>query len=312
MAPRLWLMLVALGAVWGASYLFNEIALRELEPAALVEGRFLFGVATLAPLVAALPERRRALVALRSSAGPLAVVALLNAALPFFLIAWGQQFIDSGLTGILLASSPLFTALVALGYDRRERVGGVRLVGILIGFAGVVLLLGVQPSAGADALAGALAVVLAALLYSAAGLYVGRKLEGVPRLVVAAGTTAWAALLTLPAALLQLPSATPSWDTVGALAALGIGGTGIAYLLYFGLIGGAGASRAILVNYLIPTAAVVYGVTLLGESLAATSLVGLLLILAGVALGTTAGGRPERSSELAPTEPRPLGGRGES
>jgi drug/metabolite transporter (DMT)-like permease len=298
MAPRLWLMLLGLGAVWGASYLFNEIALRELEPAALIEGRFLFGIATLAPLIAARPERRRALAALRTHARPLAVVALLNAALPFFLIAWGQQFIDSGLTGILLASSPLFTALVALAYDRRQRVGGIRLVGIAIGFGGVVLLLGVQPRAGTDALVGALAVVLAALLYSAAGLYVGRRLEGVPRLVVAAGTTAWAVLLTLPAALLQLPSDAPGWETIGALAALGVGGTGIAYLLYFALIGGAGASRAILVNYLIPTAAVLYGVTLLDEPLEATALVGLVLILAGVALGTTA--RRERVRSRVP------------
>jgi drug/metabolite transporter (DMT)-like permease len=309
MAPRLWLMLVALGAVWGASYLFNEIALRELEPAALIAGRFLFGIATLAPLVVVRPERRRVLDALRANAGPLAVVALLNAALPFFLIAWGQQYIDSGLTGILLASSPLFTALVALGYDRRQRVGGVRLVGIGIGFAGVVLLLGVQPSAGRDALAGAVAVVLAALLYSAAGLYVGRKLEGVPRLVVAVGTTAWAVLLSLPAAALQLPSEPPGWATVGALAALGIGGTGIAYLLYFAIIGGAGASRAILVNYLIPTAAVLYGVTLLDEPLEATALVGLVLILAGVALGTTAARDPARSARLATRRARPLGER---
>jgi drug/metabolite transporter (DMT)-like permease len=278
-------MLLVLGAIWGASYLFNEIALRELEPGVLIEGRFLFGLATLAPLLAVSLGWRRALAGLRAANRPVAITALLNAVVPFFLIAWGQQFIDSGLTGILLASSPLFTAIVALVYDASERVTGFRLTGVVIGFAGVVLLLGVQPSAGADALAGSLAVVVAALFYSVAGLYIGRRLAGIPRLVLATGTTAWAALLTLPVALLQLPSGLPGWGTVGAVAALGIGGAGVAYLLYFAIIGGAGASRAILVNYLIPTLAVLYGVTLLEEPLEATSVVGLVLVLAGVTLG---------------------------
>jgi drug/metabolite transporter (DMT)-like permease len=259
-------MLLVLGAIWGASYLFNEIALRELEPGILIEGRFLFGLATLAPLLAVSLGWRRAVAGLRAANRPVVVTALLNAVLPFFLIAWGQQFIDSGLTGILLASSPLFTAMGAFLYDRSERVSGLRL-------------------AGADVFAGSVAVVVAALLYSVAGLYVGRRLAGTPRLVVATGTTAWAALLTFPLALLQLPSGLPGWETVGALAALGIGGAGVAYLLYFAIIGGAGASRAILVNYLIPTLAVLYGVTLLDEPLEPTSVVGLVLVLAGVTLG---------------------------
>ena len=279
-------MLLALGAIWGASYMLNEIALRDLEPAALIEGRFLFGLLTLVPVLALARERRAALAGLRAAVLPLAVVALLNAVLPFFLIAWGQQWIDSGLTGILLASSPLFTAVVALGYDRAERVRGLRLAGVLTGFVGVAVLLGVQPRAGRDALLGAVAVVLAALLYSVAGLYIGRRLAAVPRLAVAGGTTAWAVLLTLPAALLELPEDAPGWGSVAAVVALGVGGTGLAYLLYFALIGGAGASRAILVNYLIPTMAVLYGVLLLDEPLESSAVAGLVLILGGVALGT--------------------------
>ena len=122
------------------------------------------------------------------------MVALGNAVAPFLLIAWGQQFIDSGLTGILLASSPLFTALVAFGYHREERATGLRLAGVLVGFVGVAVLLGVQPASGRDAFAGAVAVVAASLLYSVSGLYIGRRLGDVPPLAVAVGTTLWAAL----------------------------------------------------------------------------------------------------------------------
>jgi drug/metabolite transporter (DMT)-like permease len=214
------------------------------------------------------------------------VVAAVNAVAPFFLIAWGQQFVDSGLTGILLASSPIFTAVAAWGYDRTQRVGGFRLVGVLLGFGGVALLLGVQPEAGRDAVVGAAAIVLAAFLYSVSGLFIGRRLADVPRLAVALGTTLWASVLTLPFAVLEAPDALPGWETLAALVALGVGGTGVAYVLYFALIGGAGASRAILVNYLIPTMAVAYGVLLLDEPLEATMVVGLGLILAGVSLGT--------------------------
>jgi len=293
-------MLLALGAIWGASYLLNEIGLRELEPTVLIEGRFLFGLLALAPVVALSAQWRGALSAFRAAGRRLLVVAALNAVLPFFLIAWGQQFIDSGLTGILLASSPLFTALVALGYDRGERVSGLRLVGVVLGFAGVVVLLGVQPSAGIDALLGAVAVVAAAVSYAVSGLYIGRRVSGVPRLVVAAGTTFWAALLTLPFALFQLPSEAPGAGTWAVLVALGVGGTGIAYLLYFALIAGIGASRAILVNYLIPTLAVIYGVTLLDEPVTAAMVVGLALILGGVGLGT--GGFRLRRKALASAE----------
>ncbi|MBA2474789.1 MAG: DMT family transporter [Actinobacteria bacterium] len=288
MPRRYLIMLLALGAIWGSSYLLNEIGLRELEPGALIEGRFLFAVLVLVPVLALSRERRRTARALRAALVPLAAVALLNAVAPFFLIAWGQQWLDSGLTGILLAASPLFTTLVALGYDRVEAASGLRLAGILAGFAGVALLLGVQPGGEQNAFAGAVSILVAALFYSVSGLYVGRRLAGVPPVAVATGTALWAVVLTLPLAFLQRPDALPGWETTAALAALGMGGTGVAYLLYFAIISGAGASRAILVNYLVPTMAVVYGAVLLDEPLELSSIVGLALILGGVALGTGA------------------------
>lgn len=279
-------MLLALGAIWGASYLFNEIALDDLEPAALIEGRFLFALVLLVPAVLLTGDLAPTVAGIRAAPVRLAVVALLNAAAPFFLIAWGQQSIDSGLAGVLLASSPLFTALAAWAYEHSERVSGARLVGVLVGFIGVAVLLGAQPAAGADAVVGALAVVAAALLYAVSGLYVGRSLRGVPGLAVATGTVLWAAAMLLPFALLEAPDAAPGAGAVAAVAALGVGGTGVGYLLYFALIRGAGAPRAILVNYLIPTMAVAYGVLLLDEPLSIGTVAGLGLILVGVSLGT--------------------------
>jgi drug/metabolite transporter (DMT)-like permease len=288
MARRHLLMLLVLSGIWGGSYLLNEIALRDLEPAAVIFGRFLFGALALASWLLLSPERTRALAGLRDHAAGIAVVAVLNAALPFFLIAWGQQFVDSGLTGILVAASPLFTALVALRYARGERVTGLRLTGVCIGFVGVAVLLGIQPASGTDALFGALAIVGAALSYSVSGLYIGARLAPAPRLAVAVGTTVGALVLTTPLALAQPPDAAPSAGSLAAVVALGVVGTGLAYVLYFALIGGAGASRAILVNYLIPAMAVLYGATLLDEEVSVTMLAGLGLVLGGVALGTGA------------------------
>lgn len=285
MSARHLAMLLALGAIWGATYLFNEIALDDLEPAAVIEGRFLFALALLLPVVALTGARSTTLAAIRAAPLRLAAVAVLNGAAPFFLITWGQTSIDSGLAGVLLASSPLFTALAAWGYDRAERVSGLRLLGVLVGFVGVAVLLGVQPAGGRDAVTGALAVVAAAALYAIAGLYVGRSLRGVPGLAIATGTVVWGAAVMLPLAILDAPGALPGADSVASVAALGLGATGVGYLLYFALIRGAGASRAILVNYLIPTIAVAYGVLLLDEALTTSTVVGLALILAGVSLG---------------------------
>lgn len=279
-------MLLALAAIWGASYLFNEIALEDLEPAALIEGRFLFALLLLVPAVVLTGDLAATLTGIRAAPARLAVVALLNAAAPFYLIAWGQQSIDSGLAGVLLASSPLFTALAAWAYEHAERVSGARLLGVLLGFVGVAVLLGAQPAAGGDAVVGALAVVGAALLYAVSGLYVGRALRGVAGLAVATGTVLWAAAMLLPFAVRDAPEAAPGADALAAVAALGVGGTGVGYLLYFALIRGAGASRAILVNYLIPTMAVAYGTLLLDEPLTVSMLVGLALIFVGVSLGT--------------------------
>ena len=193
--------------------------------------------------------------------------------------------LDSGLTAIIQASAPLFTALLALRFSRGDRVRGSRLAGLVVGFAGVALLVGGRPS---GQIVAALAVVFSAVCYAAAALYAGRRLRGVSPLVTALGTLAAATLATLPVGLFQLPSHMTSWKVTASVLTLGIAGTGLGYILYYGLIAGAGASRAILITYLVPTFAVVYGAVLLGEPVTGAALGGLALVLAGVGLGTGA------------------------
>ena len=291
-------MLFVLAALWGASFMFIKIGDRELEPITLVGFRMALGALTLVPIVLATVGVRRTLAELRSAAGPLAVTGLFNSAIPILSITWAETRIDSGLTAIIQASAPLFTALLALRFSHDERVGGFRLAGLVVGFAGVALLVGGKPS---GQLVAALAVVLSALCYAATGIYAGRRLRGLSPLVTALGALTAATIATLPIGLFQLPDHVTGWKVTASMLALGIAGTGLAYIVYYALLSGAGASRAILITYLVPTFAVVYGAVLLGEPVTAVAVGGLALVLAGVALGTGAVGIGGRRS-LASTE----------
>ncbi|HEX9381657.1 MAG TPA: DMT family transporter [Gaiellaceae bacterium] len=276
-------MLIALAAIWGSSFMFIRVAVRELSPADVVLGRVLVGAVVLLPAVPFVLGWRRMLAELRRFALPLVVLAIFNASLPFWLLAWSEKRLDSGLAAVLQASTPLFTALLALGFSRGDRVTGGRLVGVVIGFLGVVLLVGAQPSG--DVLS-ALAVLLTALCYAGAALYAGLRLLQAPPIVTSFGTLAVATLTTLPIGIAQLPDQMPGWKAIGSVVALGSLGLSVAYLLYFALIARAGASYAVLVTYLVPALALGYGAVFLDEAITAVALGGLALILAGVALGT--------------------------
>jgi drug/metabolite transporter (DMT)-like permease len=278
-------MLLGLAALWGASFMFIKVGDRELHPITLVGFRMALGALTLVPIVLATVGVRRTLRELRAAAKPLIVTGLFNSAIPILAITWAETRIDSGLTAIIQASAPLFTALLALRFSHDERVRGSRLAGLVVGFAGVALLVGGRP--GGELVAG-LAVIFSALCYAGAGLYAGRRLRETSPLVTALGALTAATLATLPIGLFQLPSHVTSWKLTASVLTLGIAGTGLAYILYYGLIAGAGASRAILITYLVPTFALVYGALLLGEPVTAPAVGGLALVLAGVALGTGA------------------------
>lgn len=272
--------------------MFIKVAVREVTPGEVVFGRVLTGTLALLPAVPFLGGWGRTWAGLRRFAGPLLLLGILNAALPFWLLAWSEKRLDSGLAAVLQASMPLFTALFVYWFVRSQRVTGAKLVGVGVGFLGVLLLVGVQPRG--DVLS-ALAVLLTALMYAGSSVYAGVRLRESPALVTSLGALGFATLVTLPLGLSQLPHEPPSWKAIASIVALGAVGLSIAYLLYFTLIAAEGAPYAALVTYLVPALALVYGAVFLGEEVTASAVGGLALILAGVALGTgTVGSRGMR------------------
>jgi drug/metabolite transporter (DMT)-like permease len=276
-------MLLALAALWGASFLFIKVAVRELDPATLIVGRLGLAALTLALLVPFAAGTRETVRQLRENAVWLVAVALINTAIPFWLLSWGETRIDSGLASIIQAAVPIFNAVLAFVAFHEVRVTGTRLLGVAVGFVGVALLVGAQPQ---GKVLGALAVVGMAFCYGVGGLLTGRHLSAVRPIVVAFASTSIATVVALPVGAAEAPHHMPGWKTIGSVVALGVPGTALAYLLFFGLITGAGAAYASLVTYLIPPIALAYGAVFLGERFGASALGGLALILGGVALGT--------------------------
>jgi len=287
MSRRPIVLLALLALIWGSSFLFIKVAVRDLAPSTLVAGRLGLAALVLAFVVPALVGGGTALRELRAHWRALVVVGLVNMAVPFWLLSWGETRIDSGLASIIQASVPIFIALLALGFFPSERVTGRRLVGVAIGFVGVALLVGAQPH---GKLLGALAVVGMALCYAVAGLLTRKHLQGARPQVVALGTITVAALAVLPVGVAQAPAALPGWKALASIAVLGVVCTAFAFLISYTIVARAGAGYASLVTYLVPPVALFYGAVFLGESVGLAAAAGLVLILGGVALGT----RPRR------------------
>ena len=291
-------LLLAVAAIWGASYMFIEVALRELEPTFLMDVRLLGAAAVLVPLLV-VRLGRSGLARLRASWRDVTVMGILNGALPFTLIAWGQEHVDSGVAAIANASTPIFVVLLAIRFRSSERVTGSRLFGILLGLVGVAVLAGVDPKGGWWAAAGTLAVVGASFSYAAV-LHAQHAMDETGGLVLAAGAMLAGGLVLLPFAAFQTPSDVPSLKAVGALAALAFGGTAIGFLLYLRMVRRYGAARSSLVTYLMPLTALLYGSLLLDEPLRLPALAGLALILGGVALGSGVARPVRRAAAPAP------------
>jgi len=284
------LLLLVLGAIWGSSYLFIKVGVRDLSPAALVELRLLCA----APLLVAFAWRRYGPRALVAAWRPALALAVLNAAVPFTLIAWGETYVDSGVAAVANSSVPIFVALLAVWFVPSERSTGLRLVGVLLGLVGVAILAGVHPQGGWTGTLGTGAVVLASVSYAAANLYAGRRMSaGGP--VLAAGSMTLAFVLLLPFALASLPAETPGWKPIGSGIALGLLGTAIAQILAYRMIRLYGSARAVLVAYLLPAFALLYGALVLDEPVTVQKLAGLVLITGGVALGAGALRLPRRT-----------------
>jgi drug/metabolite transporter (DMT)-like permease len=306
MDRRAWSMILALAAIWGASYMFIKIGLRDLSPALVAWVRVALGAAVLLALAA----RMGVLRGFRSRAGTVAVVAGVQVAGPFLLIALGEEEISSGLAGILVAAAPLFTALLAVWVDHEERSQGLRLGGVLLGLVGVAVLLGGDLSGSSAAMLGGLAVVLAALGYAIGGFVVKHRFADAPPAGLAAWVMVASTVLLLPAGGLTLPSEAPGVGPLLAVAALGVLGTGVAFALFYDLIGRVGPAKSFVVTYLAPGFAVVYGALLLDEGITVATIAGLVLIVGGswlAAEGRLPGRSDRRQAAVAPGAEPALG-----
>jgi drug/metabolite transporter (DMT)-like permease len=286
MARSYAVLLFVLAAIWGSSYLFIKVGVRDFEPTVLMTLRLLLGGLILLGFLAAKDGGGSSLAAVARAWRPGLVVGTINGALPFTLIAWGETHVESGVAAIANASVPIFVALLAIRFNPGERATGVKLVGILVGLVGVGVLAGVHPEGGGWAVLGTLAVVLASLSYAAGGLYGQRALGHATGPVLATASMLYGGLLLLPFALFQLPGDAPGWKPVASLLGLAVLGTAVAQLILFRMLRLFGAARLSLVTYLIPAFALLYGSLILDEPLRPSMLIGLGLILGGVALGS--------------------------
>jgi drug/metabolite transporter (DMT)-like permease len=284
-------LLLSLAALWGASYLFIEVGVEGgFSPASLMFLRTAIAAVALLAYLVATTGLRTALADLRATWREALVLGALNAAIPFWLVAWGQTRIDSGVAAIAQATVPICSLLIGLPFLPHERITLLRWAGVALGLVGVAVLAGGSPDATTATVVGTLAVVAASVCYASAGIYGQLRISGRPGPVLATASMIGACLYLVVPALLEPPEA-PSAAALGSLVALALLGTALAQLLLFRIIRLYGARRLSLVTYLMPGFALVYGALLLDEEITVAALVGLTLILAGVALGSGALGR---------------------
>lgn len=272
--------LLLLAALWGASFLLMRMAAPVLGPVWLIEMRVLLAGLVLLPMLA----RWNLLSELRKHVRALLVVGGINSALPFVLYAFASVSLPAGFTSVLNATAPLFGTIVAAIW-LREKVTPVQLVGLGLGFVGVVILVGWQgiamtPAIGLSVVAG----LGAAMMYAIAAPFIKQYLAGVSPLVVTTGSQLSAALLLLPVLPLTVPAQVPPWNIVAYTIALSLFSTAFAYLLYFRLIQRVGSTKALTVTYLIPVFAMVWGAIVLQEAVTLAMVLGCGLVLLGTAI----------------------------
>lgn len=294
MNPLEWGMLLTLSAVWGGSFFFNEIALRELPVFTVVVSRVVLAAIILLVILRLkgeqMPRERRVWAAFFG-------MGLLNNVIPFSLIVWGQQYIGSGLASVLNASTPLFTVIFAHFLTGDERMSGGRLTGVLIGFIGVTVMIGADVLHDPGTVATAQLMCLAgAVSYAFAGIF-GRRFRamGISPMSTATGQVIASGAVLLPLVMFidqpwRLP--VPGLTVIGALIGVAAISTALAYVLYFRILATAGATNLLLVTFLIPVSAVLLGMLFLGEVLQYRQFGGMALIGLGLA---AIDGRPWRT-----------------
>jgi drug/metabolite transporter (DMT)-like permease len=290
-----------LAAFWGASYMFIKVANRDFEPATMMFLRLLIASALLLVVLAAQRGAQASFHDMRSVGWQGFALGVVNGAIPFTLIAWGERHIDSGVAAIANASMPIFVVLIALRWQPSERVRGLRLFGFIVGLVGVGVLAGLHPKGGWWGAAGTLAVVVASASYAVGSIWGQRLIAHTSGLTLAATTMIGGLIVLAPLGLWQRPSQVPGWKEIGSVVALAVLGTAVAQIILYRVLRSDGAARVSLVTYLLPVTALFYGVTLLGEPLTVEELLGMALILGGVALGSGALRFTRREPVAAPS-----------
>jgi drug/metabolite transporter (DMT)-like permease len=283
MSPRAWTAFAAMSVLWGIPYLFIKVAVDDGVPPAFVAwARVVLAALVLLPLA----WRAGTLRAVRSRWRWLLLYAVVEISLPFPLIAFGETHVSSSTTAIAIATTPLLASLLALRFAPGERLTGRRLLGMLLGFAGVGALVGIDVSGSSEELLGIGAIVLAACGYACGALVIARGLSGLDGRATMGASLAIAAVVLTPVAALDPPTEVPPAGALAAIVVLGLVCTAAAFVTFAELVRTAGPTRSTIVTYVNPVIALALGVALLDEQPGAGAVVGLLLILAGSWLST--------------------------
>ena len=283
MTLRTWIAFVALCAIWGIPYFLIKVALVDFSPAVVAFGRIALGAAVLAPLA----WHRGSLKLAFAHKGAIIAFAICELVIPFSAIAVAETRISSSLAGVFIASVPLVVALIAPLFGIRERLGGRRAVGLAIGFAGVIALLGIDSLESTEQWLGVACLMFAVIGYAIGPLIVQRYLGDIDEVGATAASLTVASIALLPLALYFAPTHAPSASAISSVVVLGIICTALALLLFFYLIQAAGASRAAVVAYINPGIAALLGVLVLHEPFGVGLIIGLAMILLGSWLATS-------------------------
>ena len=278
MKPKHWFVFILLGAIWSSSFMWIKIAVQEIGPMTLVAFRVLLGL--LFGVVVILLQRAQLPRSLREWS-PLLILGITNVAVPFFLISWGEQTIDSAVAAILDATVPLFTILIAHYLLHDDKMTVPKVLGLLMGFAGVVVLMSKDIGASLGSVLGQLAVVLASAFYAGSSVYARKTTENTSGIMRSAGPLVSATVVMWLATFLvespvEIPQLRITWI---ALLFLGILGSGVAFIMAYYLIHEIGPTRTTMVTYLFPLGGVILGVVFLNEQLSWQVLVGAVLVI---------------------------------
>jgi drug/metabolite transporter (DMT)-like permease len=283
-SPRHVGLLLALASIWGGSYLLIKYALEDLSAPVIVWART--ALAALVLLVAMGAAARGALADMRRRPGWAIGLGAIAVAVPFSLITFGEHEVPSGLTAVLISPAALFVALLAPLIDVSERIDRRQAVGMVAGLAGVALVVGVESISTLGQFLGAMAMLGAAFFYAVGGFVVKKRYGRLTAIQTSFVSISVASLLMLPAAAATAPSEMPGLGAIASVVALGVVGTALAFVIFYKLINEVGAGRASLVSYLAPGVALFYGAVFLDEEITVAALVGLVLILGGVAMAS--------------------------